>query len=105
MDYPADISNSRADGALTIIWRDGTRQQWPHALLRAHCKCTHCQSQRLLAVAPEAAPAALRVEQLRMIGNYGLQLVFSDGHERGIYPWSYLRSLSADAQSESRRAD
>jgi DUF971 family protein len=24
---------------------------------------------------------------------YGLQLVFSDGHERGIYPWAYLSSL------------
>jgi DUF971 family protein len=24
---------------------------------------------------------------------YGLQLVFSDGHERGIYPWAYLGGL------------
>lgn len=24
---------------------------------------------------------------------YGLQLVFSDGHERGIYPWAYLAGL------------
>ncbi|VVQ11755.1 hypothetical protein PS938_03710 [Pseudomonas fluorescens] len=25
---------------------------------------------------------------------YGLQLVFSDGHERGIYPWAYLAQLT-----------
>jgi DUF971 family protein len=25
---------------------------------------------------------------------YGLQLVFSDGHERGIYPWAYLEGLT-----------
>jgi DUF971 family protein len=25
---------------------------------------------------------------------YGVQLVFDDGHERGIYPWSYLRELA-----------
>jgi DUF971 family protein len=23
----------------------------------------------------------------------GLNLVFSDGHRRGIYPWAYLREL------------
>ncbi|CAI8772207.1 hypothetical protein EMIT0P43_170072 [Pseudomonas jessenii] len=26
---------------------------------------------------------------------YGLQLVFSDGHERGIYPWAYLARLTS----------
>ena len=29
---------------------------------------------------------------------YGAQLVFSDGHARGIYPWQYLAQL-ADARS------
>ncbi|WP_271612383.1 gamma-butyrobetaine hydroxylase-like domain-containing protein [Bradyrhizobium sp. CCBAU 21362] len=28
------------------------------------------------------------------IGNYALRLLFSDGHDRGIYPWSYLRELA-----------
>ena len=27
------------------------------------------------------------------IGDKGLNLVFSDGHGRGIYPWAYLREL------------
>ena len=98
MDYPADISNDRTAGILTIVWQDGARQQWPHALLRAHCKCTQCQSRRLLGQAPEVPPAPPRVEQLRMTGNYGLQLVFNDGHERGIYPWPYLRSLRDPAK-------
>jgi DUF971 family protein len=25
---------------------------------------------------------------------YGVQLVFSDGHARGIFPWAYLASLA-----------
>ena len=32
---------------------------------------------------------------VRAVGNYALQLVFSDGHERGIFPWGYLRELGA----------
>jgi DUF971 family protein len=30
------------------------------------------------------------------IGRYAIQLHFSDGHDRGIYPWAYLRELSGD---------
>ncbi|WP_130911983.1 gamma-butyrobetaine hydroxylase-like domain-containing protein, partial [Pseudomonas sp. Sample_9] len=26
---------------------------------------------------------------------YGVQLVFSDGHQRGIYPWAYLAQLDS----------
>lgn len=34
--------------------------------------------------------------QLAAINNmgYGVQLVFSDGHDRGIYPWVYLYQLN-----------
>jgi len=28
------------------------------------------------------------------VGQYALQLTFSDNHARGIYPWSLLRELS-----------
>jgi DUF971 family protein len=24
---------------------------------------------------------------------YGMQIVFSDGHAQGIYPWEYLKRL------------
>ena len=37
---------------------------------------------------------ALRVQVIELHSQgYGLQLVFSDGHERGIYPWAYLAGL------------
>jgi DUF971 family protein len=93
MDYPSEIGNDRTARVLTIVWQDGERQQWPHAQLRACCKCTECQSRRLLGSAPDRSSEEVRVEQLQMVGNYGLQLIFSDGHERGIYPWPYLRAL------------
>ena len=35
---------------------------------------------------------------------YALQLIFSDGHDRGIYPWVWLRELSATAEAAHRSA-
>jgi len=92
MDYPAEIRNDRSTRRLAISWQDGVEQEWSHGALRAACKCTHCQSQRLRG-GPAPQVPDVRVEQLHIVGNYGLQLVFSDGHERGIYPWPYLRTL------------
>lgn len=96
---PLELRNDRRDRVLHIVWSDGATQQLPHALLRAQCKCTVCQSQRLLAgamgVAWPASASGVAVTDLRQVGLYGVQLVFSDGHERGIYPWAYLRTLEA----------
>jgi DUF971 family protein len=33
------------------------------------------------------------------VQGYGLQLIFSDGHERGIYPWPYLAQLTPEPTS------
>jgi len=96
--YPRTLVNDREGRMLDIVWDDGPTQQLPHLLLRAQCKCTVCQSQRLLLEAaqltPPAPPVDISVNDIRQIGVYGVQLVFSDGHDRGIYPWAYLRTLT-----------
>ncbi|NRR28748.1 DUF971 domain-containing protein [Oxalobacteraceae bacterium] len=107
---PLQINNDKAAGWLTIEWADGRSQRLRHAGLRALCKCTLCQSQRLRGAADAAASCAsaqqdgVRVVELHLVGAYGLQLVFSDGHEKGIYPWVYLRlqgGFGVDETSQS----
>lgn len=31
--------------------------------------------------------------EIHAVGHYGVQLVFDDGHDSGIYSWQYLRDL------------
>jgi DUF971 family protein len=31
--------------------------------------------------------------KIEVLGSVGVQLFFSDGHNRGIYPWAYLRQI------------
>lgn len=99
--YPRQLSNDKRGRVLDIVWDDGATQQLPHALLRAQCKCTVCQSQRLqaetLPLPPPAPLPGVQLDDIRPAGQYGVQLVFSDGHERGIYPWAYLRELGGQA--------
>lgn len=89
MQAPLEIRNDRANAELRLHWADGSRQVLGHSLLRQGCRCAHCKSRRLRGDAP---PAAAHIRALHMQG-YGLQIVFDDGHDRGIFPWEYLRSL------------
>ena len=37
--------------------------------------------------------ASAELENLEIVGNYGLQIEWKDGHRHGIYTWGYLRQL------------
>ena len=35
----------------------------------------------------------VRISKIERAGNYAIKLIFSDGHDSGIYTWSYLYEL------------
>lgn len=94
MEAPSAVRNQRGPGLLALQWAD-TEAIISHARLRGACPCSQCRAARLqgqLSVVRDD----VRVERVVAQG-YGVQLVFSDGHERGIYPWAYLRTLGEPA--------
>jgi DUF971 family protein len=88
---PLALGNSQSKGHLRLTWPDGREQLLDHAQVRRQCPCSQCRAFRLRGMTP------LVDERVRVVGvnqqGYGVQLVFSDGHERGIYPWAYLANL------------
>ena len=90
MNSPGALRNQREAGLLTVHWQDA-EQVISHARLRGACPCSQCRAARLRG-AIGVVQDNVRVERIVPQG-YGVQLVFSDGHERGIYPWEYLQAL------------
>ncbi|MDN4543871.1 gamma-butyrobetaine hydroxylase-like domain-containing protein [Pseudomonas sp. C32] len=90
---PLSVGNSTSARQLRLNWPDGREQRLDHAELRRQCPCSQCRAFRLQGLTP-MVDARVRVIELNPQG-YGVQLVFSDGHERGIYPWTYLAQLNA----------
>ena len=78
---------------LTIEWEDA-RFRLAASHLRSQCRCAACR-QSALQGAPVVPVPDLQLTNASPAGSYGVQLHFSDGHDRGIYPWSYLRELAA----------
>jgi DUF971 family protein len=82
------------DGAaLRVEWAGAAAHILPAALLRRHCRCAQCRRIVRDGGLPQAAEG-LRLLDASAVGSYAVQLHFSDGHERGIYPWAYLRELA-----------
>ncbi len=38
----------------------------------------------------------VKVRELKPVGNYAVRIVFDDGHDTGLYAWSYLQTLHAE---------
>jgi DUF971 family protein len=101
MRTPHEIRIDSTARVLTLHWPDGETQRIAHAQLREACPCAGCRRARLeggqaavLAVSPD-----LTLTSVEPMG-YGVQLVFSDGHARGIYPWSLLQTLGRDEPAD-----
>ena len=60
--------------------------------LRLSCKCAHCIRARFDGRFPERF-AGIAITGIGDLG-YGLNISFSDGHNRGIYPKTYLLGLA-----------
>jgi DUF971 family protein len=47
----------------------------------------------------------VQLADIQPVGAYGVQFVFSDGHDRGMFPWVFLRELlTASAAAERTRS-
>jgi DUF971 family protein len=110
---PADISVSRERREMRIRWRDDHESAYGFDLLRKECPCALCNDLRSRAAAPVPSLTVLSGPVLRSgevqaaavepVGRYALKFVWSDGHDSGIYAYTYLRGLCPCPACRSRR--
>ncbi len=78
---------------------DKLNYQLPAEFLRVHSKSAevtgHGPGQEVLV----DGKIHVGIESMKAIGNYGLQIVFDDGHDSGIYSWGYLVEMCQNQQS------
>ena len=90
---PTEVRRIGEQRLLRITWNDGHVSDYPWTYLRGWCPCAGCQGhggERRYIHAPASDLASISV-----VGNYALSIVWSDGHDTGIYSYRYLRDLCA----------
>jgi DUF971 family protein len=93
---PVDVVHSRGQRTLTITWDDGERSTLPIHYLRGWCPCAACQGHGPV-VRFADHPEDLKIDLLAESGAYALHIRFSDGHDSGIYSWTWLRTIAPES--------
>jgi DUF971 family protein len=101
---PTNLDLNKAEG-LRIDWSDGSESYYPITYLRKMSPSAEARKLRddlkknpltVLPSSPKrggAGDGPLVAISAELVGNYAIRIRFSDGHDTGIYSWSYLREI------------
>lgn len=90
--WPVEIRYSRSERILHLAFDDGTRIALPAELLRVESPSAEVRghSGKKSTV---TGKENIGIQDIERVGNYALRLIFDDGHDSGIYSWTYLYEL------------
>ena len=98
MPTPTRITLHQASRVLEIDFSDGRSFRLPCEFLRVFSPSAevrgHGPGQEILQVGKRDVV----VTAVDPVGSYALKLVFSDGHDTGLYSWDYLYELGRDQE-------
>ncbi|MBL4582060.1 MAG: DUF971 domain-containing protein [Gammaproteobacteria bacterium] len=96
---PTDIKLHKKSATLELLYVDGTCNTFTAEFLRVNSPSAevrgHGKGQEIL----QKGKRQVKIVNLEPVGNYAIKLSFSDGHDTGIYSWTYLQELADEHDS------
>lgn len=94
--WPTELRIKAGPRVLEIDFDDGVSFAIPAELLRVESPSAEVQGHGSggKKVVPDKRSVGIRAAQ--PVGRYAVRLVFDDGHDTGLFTWSYLRKLGAE---------
>jgi DUF971 family protein len=93
---PSEIRLHRKSRVLEVGWHDGASFRLPCEYLRVFSPSAEVQGhgpdQAVLLVGKEK----VNIRAIEPVGHYAVKLVFDDGHDSGLFSWSYLHWLGTN---------
>ena len=93
---PTEIKLHKQSRILEVAFNDGKRFELPCEYLRVYSPSAevrgHGPGQETLQVGKKD----VEITNIEPVGQYAVVLVFSDGHDSGIYSWDYLYDLGME---------
>jgi DUF971 family protein len=91
--WPRELRLNPDKTELRVTFIDAVAEALPAELLRVHSPSAevqgHSPSERRLV----SGKRSVTIRGVEPVGNYAVRLIFSDGHDTGIYTWQYLHEL------------
>ena len=93
---PTEIRLRNQSMLLAVTFDDGSSFELPFEYLRVYSPSAevrgHGPGQEVLQTGKEF----VRIVGIEPVGRYAIRLIFDDGHDTGLYSWSYLHQLGRE---------
>ncbi|RME87092.1 MAG: DUF971 domain-containing protein, partial [Planctomycetota bacterium] len=93
-------------GELEIHWGSGKTDRFSAFELRLACPCAMCldewTGEKILR--EDSIPLDIYPQKIHLVGNYAIQIEWSDGHKTGIYTYQYLHKLAETRKKAQEEA-
>lgn len=99
MAAPIRIVVSKSKSNLIVTFDTGEEYDFPAEYLRVFSPSAevrgHGRGQEVL----QHGKREIEITSINQAGNYAIQIIFSDGHDSGIFSWDYLQDLGSNYTS------
>ena len=90
---PIKVNLHKKSAVLELIYSGDRQLGFSAEFLRVHSPSAevrgHGKGQEIL----QTGKRHVKLINIEPVGNYGIKLMFDDGHDTGIFSWSYLEDL------------
>lgn len=93
---PTEITLHQASRVLEIAFSDGKVVRLPCEFLRVYSPSAEVRGHGTGQEVLQVGKRDVQITAIEPVGTYAVRLVFSDGHDTGLYSWDYLHELGAN---------
>ena len=98
--WPAELRFKKAESELLVRFDDGFEGAIPYELLRVESPSAETKGHGAERPPPPSSKRRVGVSGAEPVGRYAVRIRFDDGHDSGLFTWTYLREL---AEQKDRR--
>lgn len=94
MKVPVEVLVHGKRKELELVYQDGTNVQFPFEFLRVFSPSAEVQGHAPSEAILQVGLRDVVLVGVEPVGQYALKLIFSDGHDTGVYSWDYFEDLA-----------
>lgn len=95
-DWPTELRVTKDRAALAVTFESGVSGTIPAELMRVESPSAEVQGHSAAGKTLVVGKRAVTIKGVEPVGNYAVRIVFSDGHDTGLFTWRYLRKLAEE---------
>jgi len=97
--WPTELRVSRDRKSVTVTFNSGETFALSAEMLRVMSPSAEVQGHAPEQRVTVGGKRDVAVAEMLPVGNYAVRIVFDDGHDTGIFTWSYLARLGRDGDA------